>query len=156
MELRLIREPSIQGATLGSLYVDGRWQCWMLEDQIREIPGLPVREWKVPGHTAIPAGRYQITITESVRFRRPLPLLIGVPGFAGIRIHPGNRKSDTEGCLLPGLLRDESASGAHAPQVKESRIAFNALYDKLDAVQTAGQEPIWITIENPWRAARAA
>lgn len=141
MRLRLIREPSRDGATLGSLYVDDVWQCWTLEDAIREIPGVHPREWKVPGETAIPSGRYRIVITDSVRFRRPLPLLVGVPGFAGIRVHTGNRKCDTEGCLLPGLTRGDG-------EVLDSRGAFNALYDRLKAAIDADDQ-VWITIENP-------
>jgi 4-hydroxy-2-oxoheptanedioate aldolase len=44
----------------------------------------------VPGDTAIPAGRYRIIVTESVRFHRPLPLLLDVPGFDGILFGPGD------------------------------------------------------------------
>jgi hypothetical protein len=29
-----------------------------------------------------------------------------VPGFRGIRVHPGNTEAHTEGCLLPSTVRD--------------------------------------------------
>lgn len=138
MNLRVIREPSIGGATLGSLYINGVWQCWTLEDAIREVPGQPVSAWKVPGQTAIPAGRYRVILTPSQRFKRALPLLVDVPGFSGVRIHAGNTITDTEGCLLVGNHRGES-------RVAESRIALEALFGRL--ARAAGE--IWIRMENP-------
>ena len=45
--------------------------------------GEPVAAWKVPGETAIPSGRYRVTITPSARFKRELPLLNRVAGFEG-------------------------------------------------------------------------
>jgi hypothetical protein len=139
MELRLIREPTAKGATLGSLYLNREWFCWTLEDPLREVAGQPVSAWKVKGDTAIPAGRYRVRLTWSPRFKRVLPLLDAVPGYEGIRIHTGNTAADTEGCILPGIAR---APG----RVLQSRPAFEALFAHLHA---AGSDPIWITIENP-------
>jgi hypothetical protein len=138
MQLRLIREPSKDGATLGVLFVDGTFECFVLEDVLREQPGQPVSAWKVPGDTAIPAGRYRVDITQSPRFKRRLPLLAHVPGFEGIRIHPGNAPGDTEGCLLPGRVRGKGL-------VMESRLAFDILFHRLDTAT----DPVWIDIENP-------
>ena len=39
---------------------------------------------------AIPEGRYAVVITWSPKMKLYLPLLLGVPMFSGIRIHPGN------------------------------------------------------------------
>jgi hypothetical protein len=138
MNLRLIREPSRDGATLGSLYADGHWCCWTVEDEIREVPGQPVDSWKVQGATAIPAGRYRVHVTFSQRYGRRLPLLGDVPGFTGVRIHPGNVPADTEGCLLPGSVRG-------AGRVLESRKAFELLYARIEIA--TGET--WIAIENP-------
>lgn len=123
MKLLLDRSHYEKDATVGELWVDGEWECNTLEDEVRQGP-------KVPGHTAIPTGRYDILITWSPRFKRRLPLLINVPGFDGIRIHPGNTSEQTDGCLLVGdrVIRHEGM-----PFLTHSRVAFDRLFAKLDA-----------------------
>jgi hypothetical protein len=139
LTLRLIREPSSGGATLGALYLDSVWFCWTLEDEIREVAGQPVAHWKVPGQTAIPAGRYRVRLTKSARLGVVTPEVLDVPGFIGIRIHWGNKRQDTAGCPLTGRHRDPANY-----QVLESRLAFEALMARLTLTTE-----IWIDIENP-------
>ena len=115
MKLRLERAPAV-GCTIGELTVDGAFECFVLEDVERAV--------KVYGETAIPKGTYNVITTLSHRFQRELPLLENVPGFEGVRIHPGNYAADTHGCLLPGRTRTDRAVG-------ESKAAFNALYAKI-------------------------
>jgi hypothetical protein len=133
MELDLRRRWLTESSTIGDLYVDGEWQCFILEDTYRPPP-----EPKVWGRTCIPAGRYEVRITHSPKFDRDLPLLLDVPGFEGIRIHPGNYPTDTEGCLLPGRERLLDA-------VQGSRLAFVDLFAKLAGA--AGPIHIAITVE---------
>jgi hypothetical protein len=142
MELELRRRSSSETCTVGELFVDGHFECYILEDVVREIEGVSVADWKTHGATAIPVGTYQITLTQSPRFKRILPLLNRVPGFSGVRIHPGNDADDTEGCLLPGLTVDDDGEG-----VAYSRAAFDRLFDKLTRADAIGQ-PMFITIEN--------
>jgi hypothetical protein len=130
VKLFLQRDPSTPQGTLGTLSVDGVFQCYTMEDVVRLGP-------KVYGETAIPAGTYAVVITLSPRFKRPLPLLLDVPGFEGIRIHPGNTSADTEGCILPGRVKTRSAVG-------QSVLAFNALFAKLKAATG----PVSITVSN--------
>ena len=129
MKLRLERRPSAFGATIGELFVDSVPECFTCEDVVREV--------KIHGETAIPAGTYNVVITPSNRFKRDLPLLEDVPGFAGIRIHPGNTAADTEGCILPGRTHTDRTVG-------ESKAAFNALFAKIQQALQDGDE---ITIE---------
>ena len=144
MQLTLQRKASDAGATIGELTAEGQHLCYTVEDVVREVPGAPVDTWKVRGKTAIPAGRYRSTVTLSPRFRRLLPLLHDVPGFAGVRIHPGNTASDTEGCILPGV--DIAAGGA---AVTKSREAFAGVYELInDALKLPGED-VWIEIRNP-------
>ena len=137
MQLMLLRRWFYDDYTIGELMnADGPESprlCYTLEDQVRSGP-------KINGQTAIPAGRYKIQITESVRFKRRLPLLLDVPGFSGIRIHCGNTAEDTEGCLLVGLAKEGRS-------VRQSRLAFNRLFQMIDQAITAG-DSVSITIVN--------
>lgn len=88
--------------TIGKLYMDGKYFCDTLEDQVRDL----TKEKKIPGKTAIPAGTYEIVVNMSPRFKRKLPRLLDVPGFDGILIHRGNTAEDTAGCILVGENRE--------------------------------------------------
>ena len=139
MNIRVIREPSIGVATGGVVFIDGFYECFSIEDVIREQPGQPVETWKVRGETAIPQGRYRVVLTHSQRFGRVLPLLVDVPGFRGIRIHPGNTAADTEGCLLFG-------TGRQPGRVTGSQVACERVMQRFMA-ESEGNH--WIRIENP-------
>lgn len=126
MTLDLYREPSSEVSTSGRLAIAGVFECWTLEDIVRDGP-------KVAHETAIPAGRYQVVITRSQRFECMLPLLLDVPGFEGIRIHAGNTDKDTSGCLLVGQSR-----GAH-DSILSSRLALAALQPKIAGAIARGE-----------------
>lgn len=114
--------------TIGRLYIATFPICWILEDAVREIAGQPVADWKIKHQTAIPYGKYKIVRTFSNRFQHHTPELLDVPGFTGIRIHPGNTAADTSGCLLPGRQR-------LARSVGESKLAYAEVLKWLDAVE---------------------
>lgn len=133
MKLELKRTASANGFTIGELYVDGIFECFTCEDIVR-----PDGEAKVYGKTAIPHGEYSVEITFSPHFQRQLPLLLNVPGFEGIRIHPGNTAADTDGCILPGVVKTSTGVG-------RSVEAFGQLFGKLTKAKY-NQSPITITI----------
>jgi hypothetical protein len=108
MKLTVIREPSQGGATIGKMFIDGVFACFTLEDEVREVEGQPVSEWKIKGATAIPAGSYRVTLEHSARFGPDTPTINDVPGFQYIRMHAGNTAADTEGCLLLGLFASKT------------------------------------------------
>lgn len=126
--------------TLGRLSTTLR-TFWTMEDAVREVPGQPVEQWKIKGHTAIPAGTYDLIVTFSQRFQRMLPQLVDVPGFSGVRIHAGNDHHDTEGCLLLGLGVNDSQN-----YILNSRAAMIDLMDELDNIMDAGI-PVQIDIK---------
>jgi hypothetical protein len=122
--LVLQREASSGDCTIGRLFVDGRSECWTLEDVVRPV--------KVAGQTAIPAGRYAVTVTKSQRFGRMLPLLLAVPGFEGIRIHAGNTAADTEGCVLVGQQRGVAS-------IQQSALALAHLQPQIAGALARGE-----------------
>lgn len=138
MEMLLQRQPTVDGVTHGDLIVDGKWAVFTLEDAIRHGP-------KIAHETAIPAGRYEVTITRSQHFGRMLPLLLDVPGFEGIRIHTGNTRADTSGCILVGLAR------AH-DSIASSQIALSMVQPKIAGAIARG-ERVWLTVLDPSMAA---
>lgn len=118
--------------TIGRMSIDDKYFCDTLEDTVR-APGL-----KIPGKTAIPAGKYKIKLTESLRFGRLMPRLENVPGFTGVLIHAGNTAEDTEGCILVGKNRVKG-------KVLDSRETFQKLF-KLMFVAERGGEALEIEI----------
>ena len=137
MQIRVVREPTKNDTTLGALFIDGHWQCHTLEDAIRAAGE------KVYGETAIPAGRYKLILSMSNRFKKIMPEVVAVPGFAGIRIHAGNTAKDTEGCLLLGQTRN-----VETRSIGQSKLALQAFTTKITAVWDAKGE-LWITYVNP-------
>ena len=106
MKLESVRIAYKPTYTISRLSIDGIYLCDVLEDVVRDLNRdgdlNDAGEAKVYGETAIPAGTYTVDLTYSNRFKKVLPLLEDVPGFEGIRIHPGNTAVDTHGCLLVG------------------------------------------------------
>lgn len=106
MKIKLVRIAFKDTYTIGKLYVDGKYVCDTIEDRDRGLDdSMTVEEIlrkKIKGQTAIPTGHYNIEITYSPKYKRMMPLLLGVKGYSGIRIHSGNTAKDTEGCLLVG------------------------------------------------------
>ena len=90
----LIRYTRTGTAILGSLYLNGAFICYTLENSTK----------------AIPAGLYSIENSKSPKFGRELPLLFSdkVPSRRGVRIHAGNTYQDSAACVLVGMKRDDA------------------------------------------------
>lgn len=154
MELTLIRKYPKETYTIGQLYINGIFFCHTLEDKDRGLyQGMSeeiIREIKVPTETAIPYGRYEITLkVQSPKYSKRkqyekcngyLPRLLDVPGFSGILIHIGNTSKDSSGCILVGVNR---AKG----KVLDSTKTFWELYDILKETSDLG-EKIYINIRS--------
>ncbi len=132
MELLVKRGPTVQEATIGELSVDGAFECYTLEDAVREVPGEPVSAWKIQNKTAIPRGRYEVGRHNSPHFGCIVPILLNVPGYADILIHWGNAPKDTDGCILVGQVREGNL-------IYKSKAAWQALYAKISAALAIGQ-----------------
>lgn len=138
MNLLLLRRDFTDKSTIGLLYAGQVFQCYALEDPDRKLEDGGE---KIPGKTAIPRGKYRIIIDWSNRFKRELPHLLDVPNYVGVRIHPGNGPEDTEGCILPGT----GIPSNRQDWLLNSRAAFDALFNKIEAALELGEE-VWIEV----------
>jgi hypothetical protein len=109
--------------TIGKMYVDGIYECYTLEDAVRNGT-------KVIGKTAIPIGTYKLIIDASTRFKQDMPHILDVPDFTGVRIHAGNTSADTDGCILLG------STWAGKDFIGNSKIAYKKFFDKLKQNKT--------------------
>ena len=136
MELILTRIARKAEYTIGRLEDEnGKKLCDTLEPIWRNYDG---GELKIPKKSAIPEGTYRVVTTYSLRFRKYLPLLVGVPGFEGVRIHAGNTSRDTEGCILVG-------QNLQVGKVLWSRITLEKLMKLIE-----NEKEIYIIIKNTW------
>lgn len=138
VKIEVKRITKLSKSTIGELYIDGKLECYTVEDTVREIKGQSVESWKIPHVTAIPVGTYEVIIDMSNRFKKLLPLLLNVPGFDGVRIHTGNTAEDTEGCLIVGKIKQVAGVGG-------SKVAMAALQPKIQAALDR-KEKVMLTI----------
>lgn len=129
-DLILTRVQRDAEVTIGELTIGPHHIAWTCEDPDREQPGVPVADWKVPGDTCIPIGRYRIERRWSARAGHMVLGLLDVPGFSDIEIHSGNTTTDTRGCILPGLVRRQSGVGDSVLAVAEVNKWFDAMIAK--------------------------
>ena len=141
MELLLKRHTFKPTYTIGKLFLNSKYFCDVIEDTVRDLNMDgdldDCGEGKVYGKTAIPYGRYEVQVTMSTRFKKLLPILIGVKGFEGIRIHSGNTEQDSLGCLIVGENKEVG-------KVLNSRVTMDKLMKEFESHK---MEKHYITIE---------
>lgn len=136
MKISLRRQEQIKDATIGRLYINGRFQCYTLEDIKRKN--------KIWGKTRIPAGIYKVTLRQTGsthwRYLKRFPSfhvgmlhLQNVGGFKYILIHIGNWAKDTAGCILVGLRQQENA-------IFDSTDAYKKIYLIISNAIIAGED----------------
>lgn len=126
LQFILTRGKSTKDGTPGTfeILVDGKQVAnfYSLED--------PVRDTKIWGDTAIPLGSYKVVASLSNRFKKVLPEVQNVQGFAGVRIHGGNTKADSHGCVLVGMRKDSET------RIGNCQPAVNLILDYLHTHKT--------------------
>ena len=141
MELLLKRHTFKPTYTIGKLFLNSKYFCDVIEDTVRDLNMDgdldDSGEGKIYGKTAIPYGRYEVKLTMSNRFKKVLPILIGVKGFEGIRIHNGNTEQDSLGCLIVGENKEVG-------KVLNSRVTMDKLMKEFESHK---MEKHYITIE---------
>ncbi len=132
MKITVLRYSSDTDSTLGVVFIDGKFQCYSLEDEFREV--------KVKGETRIPKGTYKLGIQENLTpltqkyldrydfFERHLHIK-NVTNFSGIYIHVGNTDEHTDGCLLLGNKANNNR--LKAGRIEDSTSAYKEFYLKV-------------------------
>ncbi len=134
MLLRLIRFHNGVNDTLGILKTEGRFLCFTLEDEMREV--------KIPGETRIPDGIYEVKYTFSPKFGKNMLEIMNVPNFTGIRIHTGNTDKDTAGCILLGDICNFNPVGTS--RIEQSKEAYDRVSSMIIAALNKENVLIWI------------
>ena len=130
MQIVIQRETDSGVSVIGSLSVNGSWECYTLEHP----SGDPLQ---------IPAGDYQVILWNSPKFGRVMPRLVG-PGDAGrdpIEIHFGNTVHNTEGCVIVGATKAVDSVG-------NSQAAFAKLFPLIQGAINQG-EAVTASVRNP-------
>ena len=158
MEILLHRVARKQNYTIGHLYINGERFCDTIEDTDRDLNRNGVfdaGEIKIPSETAIPNGRYRVTMKiQSPKFsKKPeynwwkpggkfgmLPRLLNVPHFEGILIHAGSSEKSSAGCIIVGR-------NTIIGRVTESMITCQKLYPLLWDAEIIRGEEIWLTVK---------
>ena len=154
MRLDVIRHQFGEDATNSLLFVDGIFECYGLEDEVRDK--------KVMHETAIPKGEYEIKFRtvggfhtrEKARYDKKFGAgwhagmleLQDVPGFQFILIHTGNSDENSSGCYLLGSTQqdlDLSKDGF----IGSSRLAYESFYPKVRDALLNG-EKVTMRIQN--------
>ena len=144
MEIKVVRRYRAPGYTIGTMLIDGARVSDTLEDRDRDLNRdgdlNDTGEGKVYSETAIPYGRYRVTLEYSPKFKRRLPYLHNVPHYTGILMHRGGGPEHTAGCILPG---ENKVKG---------RLINSAIYEErlvkiIEDAIASGQQA-WVTIES--------
>ena len=135
MNLDVIRIQFGSDATNGILLIDGVFESFCLEDEVRDGQ-------KQMGETAIPLGEYEIKFRTvggydakyqkkyGTTWHKGMLELQDVPNFKYILIHTGNTDEHTAGCLLVGETQQDLDRGKDG-FVGGSGDAYKKMYPKV-------------------------
>ena len=144
MELRIAIEKEAADWTISRLFVNGRFECFTLEDEKRAV--------KVRGETRIASGRFRVVLRTvggfherylkkfGPDFHRGMLWITNVPGFEFILFHIGNTDEDTDGCVLVGQTMNPAGT------ISGSERAYRHFYPPVAAALLRGEE-VWVTVE---------
>ncbi|UOE42142.1 DUF5675 family protein [Chryseobacterium suipulveris] len=146
MRTRIVRVAEGKQSTLSHLYIDGIFQCFLLEDKIRSV--------KILKQTAIPTGTFELKLNTwggmNEKYEQKFPAIHKgmieierLPTFHSVYIHIGNTIGETAGCPLCGLSWIKKDGDF---QVLQSTDAYKIIYPKLLKVLGSGNSGI--SIEN--------
>jgi len=129
--ITLIRLSESKEDTLGTLFWDGRFKCFTLEDEFRAV--------KVMGETRIPEGEYKLELRKAGRLHKifsdrwswhqhGMIWLRAVPNFKWIYLHPGVNSGHSEGCILVGDQATTNFLNPGGDNIGQSSNAYARIY----------------------------
>ena len=141
IQLTLERIYSGKDSSLGTLWLNRSWLCFILEDEYRTR--------KVFAETRIPAGTYWIGFRKTGGFHQRygdrfpdmhmgMLWVRGVPNFEHVLIHIGNTDEDTAGCLLVGDGARYNDDGEVT--VQRSMAAYKRVYPQIASALERGED----------------
>ncbi len=116
MKIEVVRTYFNQNYTKGIMLVDNKFFGYTLEPQRK---GCSETSYL---NRCIDAGKYVAVYEYSAKFKKHLIELKNVRNHTEIKIHAGNYRKDTHGCILVGLRSDVGC-------VLDSRLAIDMLND---------------------------
>ena len=129
MEIKIQRFDFTPDSTIGLLTIDGVFQCFTLEDAMRDE--------KIDGVTAIPLGTYAVIYRDQGTMVRGYKQRYGpdhkmlwlqdIREFDFVYFHVGNKPEDTKGCILLGNTCIASAKD----YIGSSRAAYEDFYPQV-------------------------
>ena len=114
MKIEVIRTYYNQNYTKGLMFVNDVFFCYTLEPQKKAINETSYL------NRCINTGVYRAEYEYSPKFKQHLIELKNVPNHTEIKIHSGNFRKDTRGCILVGKRSDVGC-------VLDSRLAVEML-----------------------------
>lgn len=147
MKIQVVRTQFGIDATNGLMYIDGKFECYTLEDQYQAV--------KVMHETCIPEGTYDIKFRKEGGFHAKYDKkyknahhgmlhLQDVPNFTYILIHSGNTDEHTSGCILTGETQQDLDMGKDG-FIGRSAVSYQKMYRKV-ANQLLQGKPVQIEI----------
>lgn len=146
MIIDIIRYSSQDDSTLGILLLDGKFECYTLEDEHRDQ--------KIMHKTRIPDGIYKIGIRDQGgfhnRYKKMFPDIHAgmievkdVPNFKYILFHIGNTEADTSGCILLG--QNAYSNTDNIGFIGNSKKAYIEFYKKV--IRSIKNENVFLNIK---------
>ena len=146
MKLELVKHTFTPNSTIGSLSIDGVFECYILGNPRKLNPALGL------AHIDIPYGVFAIQLRSTRDWRRDpekgtlsrvtdpslanaiIMGLVDVPGRTDIEIHPGNTSKDTKGCQCPGSNRTTDFVGGSVMAEAALFVKVKAAFERGEAV----------------------
>ena len=125
MYYKLIRQPADGKSVHGKLYRTSHYYNKRLDKMVERLHYIC--DTLENADYLIPALIYRVTVTQSPKFRRLLPLLNQVPGRSGIRVHRGTKPEHSLGCILVSAANEQLLTAKWLKEQQEhneTRIEF--------------------------------